>query len=226
MDFFKNAKKIIFIIILSCFLFYGAFSFEYETLVTCDPHIFDECDKIVGNILNYSVHSDIDSSIDLNLYYSKKDIKCGGPLAVNLAYYDESRREWVILDSSINEVRPNTGNYMITAKTDYLGYLAIIRMDNCAKALFLSTKCSLTGGKAYELNPFSGVVGSDETISFTFCGFIPKCYAINDGYCDVNCPEGLDSECGKCTSGAQDCCLPSKDGICDYDCYERIDIDC
>jgi len=213
----KNKKIFIlpFLLLSIFFAFSNESHLEYKILPTCDPNIFSNCEVIQKNIYNYSTHSALDSPQTISISYSSNEIKCHDKEDVNLAYYDENESKRVNLDSTISETKKD--NYQISAETSYLGYIAIISND-CVIA-----NCNFG---AYGLRPFSGLVGINKEITFSFCGFVPKCNANKDGLCDVNCFQGIDPDCGTCSPEASDCCLPSNDGICDIDCYEGVDIDC
>jgi hypothetical protein len=195
----------------------GITELEVNTLPYCDTNIFDNCEIVQGNIYNYSIHGYFDKDQTITFDYYAPQIRCYDKTAINIAYYDEIEKKWNLLDSTITQ-KENTSNYVISAKTDYVGYMAIVSNERCVVSY-----CSLG---AYTINPFGGVAGVDRDIDITFCGIVPKCNADLSDSCDVSCVSGTDPDCGDCSSESGDCCLPAKDMVCDLDCYDNVDPDC
>lgn len=193
---------------------------EVQTLLFCDPYVFNDCKLVQGNIYNYSVHGSFPEGQKhtLTFSYTNHDIRCYDKTAVNIAYYDEVIGRWIPLDSIVSH-EEGSDNYDISAVTYYLGYMTIVSNEKC-----VASDCSFG---PYVLSPFGGLVGVDKDLSIIFCGLVPKCNADEGDGCSANCVYGVDSECGACSPDSGDCCLPSRDLVCDLDCYyPNIDPDC
>ena len=202
------------VVLIVLFSFSASADFGYTVLTTCDASTFNDCGIIQSSIYSYSPAGSLGTNQTISFEYNAGQIHCYDKYAVDIAYYDDD--DWVLLDSNIT-YDSSTETYSISAETDYLGYIAIVSNEMC-----VVSDCSFG---AYGLDPFSGTVGSDEDLEFTFCSFVPTCNS-DSGVCDVNCVYGVNLDCGTCTSASGDCCLPSEDGVCDYDCYDDADPDC
>jgi len=211
----RSLLKFVLVIVLFSVLV-SAEDLEVQILPYCDHSLFNECNKVQGNINNYSIHGSLGNPQTIQFDYQSNEISCYDKTDVDIAYYDEVNNIWVHLNSTVVSQGGNT--YRISAQTNYLGYIAIVGNDEC-----VLSDCNYG---AYGLNPFSGLVGVSAEIDISFCGLVPKCNAVADGVCDVNCVPGIDPDCGECTPAGNNCCLPSDDGICDTDCFDNVDPDC
>jgi hypothetical protein len=194
-----------------------------KIVTDCVAEGLDECEKVIGNVYDYSIHGGMESKPTIEFFYRDIDVDCYNKNNVVIAVYDESNTTngtsaWRIFESTITKVAENY--YSITATIDYIGYMAVIKSPKC-----VPTDCFIPG---FSTVPFNGQVMVTNSIKLGVCQIARLCDASADGICDNKCTQGLDPDCGsmECTSQMNDCCNPEKDSICDLDCAPGMDPDC
>lgn len=174
------------------------------------------CQRVV-KLYEYNIHGMISPSQTGVIYYRGVDVDCSDKTDVTIAYYEEETKTWIEKVTHVEKAA--TGDsYKATALLDYLGYVALIRTDECVPML-----CTYGG---YRTKPIGGYVNFGETITFELCGITSGCEATKNGVCNQKCIDGIDLDCKECTSAKGDCCLISYDGVCDLDCGPDVDPDC
>lgn len=190
--------------------------FSRKEITNCEEEGLNNCGKVV-KLYEYSIHGKLAPPQAVVIYYRGIDIDCGDKTDVAMAYYNDETGTWASKSTSIEETAVE-GAYKATVLMDYLGYVALIRTDECVPML-----CTYGG---YRTKPTSSYVDYGEDITFELCGLVSGCEAIKDGKCDKECLSGIDPDCGECTVAQGDCCLLSYDGKCDLDCAPSVDPDC
>lgn len=190
--------------------------FSRTEITNCEEEEIQDCGRVV-KLYKYNINAKIDPPQTGVMYYRGIDIDCGDKTDVAIAYYDEETGTWMEKVTNIEETEVE-GSYKATALLDYLGYIALIRTDEC-----VPTICTYGG---YRTTPISASVNLGENITFELCGMIHGCEAMKDGICNKKCTEGIDLDCKECTNQQGDCCLISYDDKCDLDCGDNVDPDC
>jgi len=188
--------------------------------INCEEAALHNCEKVVGPLYDYyEMHGPLDVSVVIRLKTRAESIRCFDKTDITIGYYDDANNIWIELPSDVIEV--SNGVYEVSALTDYLGYIGVLKTKDC-----IEISCLESGG--YQFTPTSGWVDIDETLRFKICGLVPGCDASRDGVCDKNCPKKMDPDCKQtsCSNRNDNCCLISKDEVCDPDCDKSADPDC
>lgn len=186
-----------------------------RTVTDCVAEGLTGCDQIIGSVSDYSIHGPLDPPQKIELFFRDIDVDCFNKTNVEVAVYDESKGVWKKYSSSITRL---LDSYKITAEINQLGYVAIVKSSKC-----VPLDCFQPGFLTY---PFEGSVLSGSPIELGVCQITKFCDPSADGVCNVKCTQGLDPDCGDCTSSSNDCCDPEKDSVCDSDCALVTDPDC
>ncbi|MEM4245108.1 MAG: hypothetical protein QXR60_02810 [Candidatus Nanoarchaeia archaeon] len=189
----------------------------------CTAEGLDDCHMVIGNVYNYNIHGPLETPATIELFFRDVDVDCFNKKNVAIGVYDElnisnGTSAWITYDSTVTKL---TGNYYsITAKIDYVGYIAVVKSPKC-----VPLDCFIPG---FSTQPFNGNVQVGNPIRLGVCQITKFCEAIADGLCDKRCTQGLDPDCGEleCTSNINDCCNPERDKKCDLDCAIWMDPDC
>ncbi|MDP2906706.1 MAG: hypothetical protein Q8O03_02095 [Nanoarchaeota archaeon] len=189
--------------------------FTRREVPSCEEEELNDCENVIM-LYEYTLHGFIDPEQTVVIYYKGVDIDCGDKTDVAIAYYDEEIGSWVEKQTHTEETDEDI--YKATALLRYFGYVALVRSSEC-----VPTFCTYGG---YRTTPLGRYVNFGETITFELCGVTKGCKAMKDGSCSKQCSEGVDPDCGECTSDKGDCCLISYEGICDLDCATDVDPDC
>lgn len=189
----------------------------------CVAEGLEECNRVIGNVYDYSVHGPLENPQTIELFFRDIDVDCFNKFNIVIAVYDELNLSqgvsyWKTYESTITQLAGSY--YSISAQIDYVGYVAVIKDKKC-----VPTDCFIPG---FNTVPFDGIVLAGDTIRLGVCQITKGCDAAADGVCDRNCTQNLDPDCGTlmCTSQINDCCNPEYDGICDLDCSLGVDPDC
>jgi len=181
------------------------------------------CDKVIGNVYDYSIHGALAKPATAELFFRDIDVDCFNKKNVVIGVYDEMNltdgtSNWKVYDSVITKLAGN--QYSIKANINYVGYIAVIKSDRC-----VSTDCFIPG---FSTVPFNGIVNAGNPIKLGVCQITKSCDALANGVCNRKCTQDLDPDCEgiTCTSQINDCCNPEQDKICDLDCALGMDPDC
>lgn len=189
--------------------------FSRTEVTNCEAEGLNECGEVI-KLYDYNIHSAISPEQTAVIQFRETDVDCYEKTDVAIAYYDEVAEAWVKRNTYIEEGAAE-GTYEVSALISYIGYLALVRSDECVPSV-----CTYGG---YRITPISGYVNSGEEITFELCGLVNNCELSENGVCNVQCA-GSDPDCGTCTSQEGDCCKISYDDICDLDCGPGVDPDC
>lgn len=181
----------------------------------CQEAGFNSCDIVLSPIIVFDEAVSNFGIMDFDFPYTEEWISCNDKTDITLAKYDYNNKIWVPISSKILE--DEAGDKIIRAQIDTLETFAIIATEECALA---DSIC-----RGYSLTPSTGLVRVGNNIKFNLCGIIPGCNPEKDNICSNKCTQGVDPDCGECTSNSGDCCLLIKDNLCDNDCGE-FDLDC
>jgi hypothetical protein len=189
-------------------------------LPNCGLAGLQECDKIIA-LYDYKLHGLAGTKFVFETVYRDINVHCFNKTNVILGVHDDNltginQSYWKTYPSNITKLHGDY--YRISAEIDYYGYIAVLKDSHC-----VSTDCLIPG---FTTVPFDGKVMVSNPISMAVCQITRRCDATPNNICNHYCTQGLDPDCGICTSNVNDCCNPENDGVCDTDCDQFVDPDC
>ncbi|MFH1332315.1 MAG: hypothetical protein ABIH63_03445 [archaeon] len=188
----------------------------------CSAEGLEECDRVIGNVYDYSIHGPLENPQMIELFFRDIDVDCFNKVNVVVAVYDElglnEDSAWNTYESTVTQL--SGSYYSVSAQIDYIGYIAVIKNNKC-----VPTDCFIPG---FNTVPFDGLVLAGDPIQLGVCQVTKECDASAGDICNRKCTQNLDPDCGTliCTSQMNDCCNPEYDKVCDLDCAIRMDPDC